>query len=227
MKLPFVLAHTAISTYEICPKQAYHRYVAKDLPRGAPSPEMEWGIKVHEAFEQRIKRGVILPHNMEGWEKFAMPFDKLKGRVRTEMKLGIWPDGKAADFFATGVFCRGKADVVVLDQAENFNPTRAIIFDWKTGKKREDPTELELHSLMLKATFPSIEKITGQYVWLKDGQMGREYDLSHWPAVWQRLTDKATEIAYAHATNFWPPKQGPLCGWCAVKSCEFHPGGRK
>ena len=56
--------------------------------------------------------------------------------------LGITEAGDACDFFAKDVWLRGKIDAIVIRQP------MAAIFDWKTGKKREDPGELELHAMI-------------------------------------------------------------------------------
>ncbi len=51
MKLP-VLSYTFLNTYDICPKQAFHRYVLKDI-KFEGSDASRWGNTVHDAMDKR------------------------------------------------------------------------------------------------------------------------------------------------------------------------------
>lgn len=209
-----IYSFTFFNTADICMKQAYHRYVVKDAPF-VGSDASRWGDKVHKSFEKRLGEGVALPPEMAKWEQFAAPLDPLKPQV--EMKLGIKKDGTPTDFFAPDVWLRGKADVVVKQNST------ALLLDWKSGKRREDPFELEVQALMVRCKWPEVEKITGRYVWLQDNAIGKPHDVSNVGETLEVLQDKSAEIEANHAKGYWPAKQGPLCGWCPVKSCQFNP----
>ena len=43
---PIIASHTFLDTFERCPKQAWHKYVAKDLPF-VETEQMRWGTRVH------------------------------------------------------------------------------------------------------------------------------------------------------------------------------------
>lgn len=207
---PLVGSYTLLNTYEICPHQAYRRMVAKDIPF-VETPEMKHGIAVHEGMEKRLKKGtVVFPE----YEAFAAVFSERKPEA--EMKVGITADGSPSDFFGGEVWFRGKIDVVAVQG------TSAFIGDWKTGKLREDPHELEIFSLMLKAKRPELQKITGSYLWLKEMKVGKAHDLSDWQGTWTRLKKRMGEIKQSQESGHWPKQQGPLCGWCSVKDCEFN-----
>jgi hypothetical protein len=101
----------------------------------------------------------------------------------------------------------------------------AMIIDHKTGKKREDKGELELHAVLLKAKYPHLTTIKGWYNWLQLMQMGAVYDLSDTQRVLGELRLKRAEIAraFSFGTEAFPPRQNPLCPWCPVKTCNYHP----
>lgn len=159
-----------LNTYrEICPHQAAERFIYKRVPF-VETPQMKRGNDVHKAMEQRIGRQRRpLPVDMP-YEHFAKSFDGRK--VHPEIKLGVTKDGRATGFFDTDVFGRGKLDCPVVGGDQAFIP------DWKTGKIREDPFELAIGAVLLKAKFPHLTKIVGRYIWLQDQKLGQLYDLS-------------------------------------------------
>ncbi len=216
MKLP-VLSYTFLNTYDICPKQAFHRYVAKDHPF-VESEASKWGNVVHTAMEKRLRDKVPLPKEVARYEFYAAAIEPLAPKV--EIKLGITRQGEPIGFFHDDVWLRGKADVVAIKD------DKALLFDWKTGRKREDSYELDLQALMVWAQKPSISKITGHYVWLQDGVVGRAHDCSNVSETLECLQEKADEIEHCWKTGEWRTRSGPLCGWCPVTSCGFNRSGK-
>jgi hypothetical protein len=215
MKLP-VASFSFLNTWDICPHQAYRRYIAKDLPREPESPEMAWGNEVHSAMEKRLKKGsnFVLPEHMLIFEQFCAPLSKFS--FTPELKLGMTAQGKKCDFFAGNVFLRGKLDVPII------LAHTALLLDWKTGKKREEPYELEIQGLLLEANRPGVEKIIGQYVWLKDLTLGETHDLSCTDRTWQRVTAAMSDVERAMERGTFIKTPGPLCGWCSVMDCEHN-----
>ncbi len=212
MKLP-KYSYTFLSTYEICPSQAFHRYVLKSIPF-QETTQMKWGSEVHSALEKRVRDKAPLPVQMAKYEIYAATLEPLKPEV--EMKLGIKRDGTPCAFFDDDVWLRGKADIAAK------SGQAALLMDYKTGRKREDPYELELQGLMLQAAWPEVERITGHYVWLQDGVVGRAHDVSNVSETLECIQEKADEIEHCHKTGEWRTKSGPLCGWCPVTSCNFN-----
>jgi CRISPR/Cas system-associated exonuclease Cas4 (RecB family) len=210
---PLIFTYTMINTYDICPHQMYRRYVKKDL-KFVETPEMRFGNEVHSAFEYRMG-GKPLPLNMQIWEPIASAIADRK--PRTEQQLAIDDNGKPAEYWGKGAakpFFRGKNDLTLL------NGTKALLLDIKTGKKREDPTELETNAMLVHAHNPHLTEIKGAYVWLKEGTIGQTHELSDTQSTWARVNNKAEEIEDCMATNQWPKKKGPLCNWCNVFDCE-------
>jgi hypothetical protein len=205
-----------LKTFDNCPYKGFRMYIAKDLPKAEPSAAMLEGQKVHKALAAYISRERPLPKEYEKYETLAAPFSGLKPFA--EIPLAMDRSGQSCDFFDDDVYVRGYGDVVVIrDHA-------AAIFDWKTGRKDEDPGELKLHAMMLKAAYPELSQVTGHFVWLKnlDNSMpciGKKHDCSDFGATWQNLECQMDEIEHMLINNHFPKQPNPLCGWCPVMDC--------
>lgn len=208
---PLILTYTILNTYDICPHQMYRRYIRKDLPF-VETPEMKWGNDVHTAMELRMG-GKPLPDNMRHWEPIASAIAERK--PKTEQQLAVTPQGTPISYYdKTGIFFRGKNDITLI------SGTKALLLDFKTGKKREDPTELETNAMLVHAHNVYLTEFVGAYVWLKEGSIGQMHALTDTRSTWARVNNKAEEIKDRQASNDWPKTKGPLCGWCNVFDCE-------
>ncbi len=215
MSKPLVASHTFLDTFARCPKQAYHKYVVKDLPF-VETEAMKWGNRVHDALEKRVRDRAPLPEGMEAYEKFASPLD-LHAYKLVEHKLGMTKDGRSSSFFGEQVWCRGKVDVALI------NGRTAFILDWKTGKRREDPAELERFAYLLRACFDALERFVGRYVWLKEDRLGDEHrlDPDRRLEADRRLMEQV-EALQARGEP-WPAHENGLCRqYCDVVSCPFN-----
>ena len=174
---------------------------------------MREGITTHKILEDFIN-GVSarLPVELDA---HAAPLKR--SGARAEVKLGMTEDFRPAEFFGAP-WGRGKADVLILD------PPQAMIVDWKTGKVREDDRELRQLALLVRANYPEVNRITGCYVWLKEGRAGPLYDLTD-----VNRTYHGTVASMAEAASYgddWPTKPNALCSWCPVADCRFNSNPR-
>lgn len=214
---PIVASHTFLDTFERCPKQAWHKFVAKDLPF-IETEAMKWGIRVHDALERRVRDKTPLPEGMGSYEKFAQALDYRPCHVET--KLGMTVGGKGTGFFSPNVWCRGKVDVATTQGSV------CVILDWKTGKPREDEAELERFAYLLRANNDDLQYFKGRYVWLKEDRLGQEHDLDPDArlAKDKRIMDQV-ETLQKHGVA-WPAHENGLCSnYCDVMSCPHN--GRK
>jgi len=209
-----IFTYTNLNCYSsICPHQFWHRYILKTVPY-KPTEAMQWGNDVHDAFQKRIQGGKPLPDTMRQWETLAAPFAE-RG-AQTEVQLAVGYTYQETDYWGKGTqvpFVRGKIDCAVV------NNTRAYMADWKTGKRREDPFELEIGAMLLKARYPDLQIIIGTYVWLQDSDLGKPHDLSDTNKTFRKCQQIAQEISQ---DQVFEKRPGPLCGWCGVKTCEYN-----
>ena len=217
MKLP-VASHTFLNDWDNCPYKAYRKYIKKDLPKFEQTEAMKWGNTVHSAFEVRIKHGTQFPPEMAKFEAIAAPL--VGAGAVAERMLGISVDGRACDFFAPDVWLRGKIDATVVGGPSG--PTVAAIFDWKTGKRREEKAELLIHAVLLKAWKPTVQKITAHYVWLQDNEVGKAHDVSDTEAKLADIRSTMNTVRNCMEIEDFPKRRNPLCGFCPVEDCEHN-----
>lgn len=217
MKPTLTWSHTMLEAFGNCLHKGYRMYIAKDLPREAKSEAQTWGISVHEALSRRVSEGKPLPDTMVQFEPLAAAV-QAGVKPLTEEKLGITMDGRGTGFFASDMWGRGALDVLLA------NTNTAFILDWKTGKRREDATELERFALLLQASRPEITTITGAYVWLQEGAVGMVHQLSDTASVWRSVTNIMKDLndRAKAGPEFFSKIPNPLCGWCPVKDCEHN-----
>jgi hypothetical protein len=227
MKLP-VASFTFLRDWDNCPHKAYRRYIAKDLPKFEHTKETKWGDEVHTAFEVRIKHGTLFPQGMEKFEAIAATLVSIGARA--EKMLGITVDGAHCEFFAPDVWLRGKIDATVIGayvmpETDSVRAAAAI-FDWKSGKRREEKAELEVHAVLLKAWQPSVQKITAHYVWLQDNEVGKAHDVSDTEKKLAEIRSVMNTVRNCMEIENFQKRPNPLCGWCPVEDCEFNRKGR-
>jgi hypothetical protein len=215
MNLP-VASYTFLNTWKICPHQAARKYIIKDLPKERESPEMAYGNDVHNAMEKRLDP--TAPHPLvdrfAAYEPFCAALD---GRgVVPEMKLGITAQGAAVGFWDSSVWLRGKLDAPVV------NGNEALLIDWKTGKVREDPYELEIQALLLRVKYPEVVNITGRYVWLKENRLGEAHNCSNVQETFAKVHKTMNDVAHAIKMETFEKTPGALCGWCPVMDCKHN-----
>lgn len=214
MSKPLIASHSFLDCFERCPKQAFRKYVAKDLPF-VETEAMKWGNRVHLALEQRVRDKTPLPEDVAAYEKFAAALDAHTCHV--EQKLGMTIGGRGTAFFSPNVWCRGKVDVAIPRA-----PT-VLILDWKTGKPREDPAELERFAYMIRANNDELTTFKGRYVWLKEDRLGQGHalDPDRRLAADKRLMEQAEALRARDEP--WPAHENGLCKqYCDDLSCAFN-----
>ncbi len=211
-------SYTALDTFDQCPRKYYHRYILKE--KEPESPAMLYGQQVHAALENRIN-GAPLPEHMM---KFSPMAESVVNawqtgmKCYTELKMGITRKFEPCDFFDKGIWGRSAADVILKkDDA-------AMVFDWKTGKKREKELQLLILALFTFIHFPTVNIVTGVNLWLESGDIGTPYrfERSQVPTLWRPVLERILKMEKACAENKWPELPGPLCGYCPVKTCQFN-----
>lgn len=212
MKLP-VWSYSFLSNYINCPRKAQAIYINKEVPY-TESPEAAYGNQVHKDLELAVKNRKFVHEPIEAANKFLRDLYSLPCTdLIAEQQFGITREWEACDFFSPRVWGRGKLDVTAL-----ISRRVALLFDYKTGKVREDSFELEVQALLLKAKYPDLQIIKGCYIWLKEDKYGEVYNLS------DRLdqTKKTIEeIMYKVGQGLFYTQKNPLCGWCSLRSCRY------
>ena len=144
-----------------------------------------------------------------------------------ELKLAVTKDMEPTAYFAKNVWLRGIVDYIQLSKLPMDTLTVANLVDYKTGKPKEDDTQLALSACLAFAHYPSVIGINAAFLWT-------EYnDTSHAAFmrkdakdIWENVKPRIDKLEQATIADDFPAIKNPLCReWCPVLSCE-HNGRR-
>jgi len=220
-------SYSAMNTFETCPRQYHAKYVTKEVPF-VQNAAAKWGDDVHKALENNIKSGLPLPSNMQMYERFLEAIKiragQMSGDLIAEQPVALTKDLQQVSWFTkksakNPVWFRLKVDVSII------SGEYAELFDWKTGKMKDDPDQLHLYALVVFILHPEINKANVGYVWLKDGVLTPPvtYHRSQMPEMLAYWVAKYEVLEEAFLEDNFPPKPSGLChGWCEVTSCRHN-----
>lgn len=217
---PNAWSHSALDKFESCPKQYYETAIAKRWPF-VTTAEMDWGKLVHKAFEDYLLYGKPLPPDLVTHQAFLDHFKAQPGELAGEERIALDVNLKQCGYFdkQTQVWYRGQVDARKRDRSRGF----AHILDHKTGKVKNDYTQLKAFAMFEFLTQPDIHTVQVEYYWTQiKGANGETYRREQLPEILAFFTAKLHRFADAFLNNTFPPKQSGLCnGWCPVTNCEF------
>lgn len=208
---------SSLKDFVNCPKQ-YHEVKVKQNYVKKVTEQMLYGTEVHKALEDYVRDGTPLAKN---YERFKPMLDVLKATPGThypEHKMALDGNKIPCDFDSKDYWVRGIVDLLVIDDSQGF------IIDYKTGSnKYPDPKQLKLMALMTFAHFPDVEYIKGGLLFVAHNSfVPEEYARSDIPKLWAAFDVDLKRLEFSFASDKWPAKPTPLCGWCPVKTCEFY-----
>lgn len=210
---PFAWSYSALEQFENCPKQYYHTRVIKDV-KEEKSEQMLYGQEVHLALYKRVIQDQPLTLRFRHLEPLASTLAATAGEKHGELKLALSADYEPREFFDPDVWVRAIIDLLIVKK------DHAIILDYKTGKVKDDFTQLKMAAAVLAQYMPEIKKFTVGYVWLKSRNISKDSLTSEsLSGVWSGLLSRLTPVTQALATTSFPASPSPLCKWCPVKSC--------
>lgn len=220
-------AYTKLKTHEQCPRQCAWRYGDTKRPF-VETEAIKWGNQVDTALAVRITGGK-LPESMQAYEFIGKTTDearRLGASVIPKYKFGLTRELAACDYWHPQVWFRGEMDLALV--GGNY----AAIMDWKTGKEKDDPTQLALYAGVGFQYWPAVKIITTSFVWLKTGnrtkeQYWREGQDEIWQDILPRVKRMEEDLESKDDWREFDPKPSGLCPWCPVLECEFHPPGSK
>jgi len=216
----FPMSYSRLSTFENCPQQFDYLYVTKNV-QVVESEAMAYGTRVHEALEMYAKSRdeKYLTRETRKWKSLIDRLLEKKGTHLYEYQMAVTPELEPCDWMAKDVWLRGIADVLVVDG------DTAYCLDWKTGKVRDNPTQLQLFACMVFLHFPEVQTVKTAFVWLKFDQVtDMIYKRSMFDPMWRNLMQR---FDYAQETidlGVFEAKPSGLCRWCAAR--DICPYGR-
>jgi len=215
--MEFTWSFSSLKEYVNCPKQYQEVKVLKRFFKRM-TPEMTYGNEVHKALEHYVKDGTPLAPN---YQRFAGMLDTLleiEGIRYPEYKMALNREGNECKYNGKDRWVRGIADLIIIDG------NTAYIVDYKTGSnKYPDTKQLKLMALMVFAHFFQVEHVKAGLLFVAhDSFIDEEYKRSQIKELWNSFNGDLARMSMSYENDAWMPNPTPLCGWCPVKTCDFH-----
>ena len=214
-------SYSSLKMYENCPKRYYHQRITKEVSDSG-SEATRYGERVHKALEDRLTGDSKLTDETVKYEALCNSISKMKehpefSELLLEEKLTVTEHYTPTGWWSDDAWLRSILDVLILFK------DRAIVMDWKTGKRRPDFTQLEMFALQVFSHFPHINRVTTSFVWLKDMKQDKRSfcrDLSG--EMQGHLNGRVARINQSLANDDFPAKPSGLCRWCpCYEWCEY------
>ena len=215
----YTWSYSALNEFIKCPKKYYEIRVAQNFVV-IPSDKMIYGTEVHKALEDYVKDGKELALNYLRFKGAVDELIAIPGDKYPEYEMALFKDKTPCAFDDPTRWVRGIVDLLIVDG------DYAFIVDYKTGSNRyPDPKQLRLMSLMTFAHFPQVNKIKAGLLFVMHNTfITEEYKREDIEKSWGKFEGPLTRLDKAFETNVWPCNPTPLCGYCPVKTCDYHRG---
>jgi CRISPR/Cas system-associated exonuclease Cas4 (RecB family) len=213
----FTWSFSSLKEYINCPRQYQELKVLKRYEKKA-TEQMLYGTVVHKACEDYVAEGKPLEKNYLRFKPVLDSLIAIPGTKYPEYQMALTPDKQPCKFGDVGRWVRGIVDLLIVDGDQ------AFIVDYKTGSNRyPDPKQLKLMALMTFAHFPEVNRIkAGLLFVMHESFMDEEYTRDQMPKLWKYFESDLERLNHSYENDVWQANPTPLCGWCPVKSCEFH-----
>ena len=204
--------------YENCPKNYFHQRIEKSV-KDTGNAGTAYGERVHKALELRLGEDAALTSETARYDVLCGAIKLMaKGGVLTvEEEMTLNDKLEPTGWWDSDAWLRSKIDVLVR------RGPRALMFDWKTGKRRPDFDQLEMFAAQVFKHYPEVEEVKTTFVWLKEMTMDHEtFTRDSLPEIMQKILTKIKRVEGSLEHDNWPAKPSGLCNWCPCKNfCEY------
>lgn len=206
-----------IKSFEDCPKAFWHVSVNKDIPFQETQATRE-GKETHATIAEYLKgQRTNMPLHLRHHEPFFTQIKNAPGEKVIEQQLALNAQYGITEWFAKDAYLRVISDCTIL------NGPNAVVFDWKTGKRSDDFTQLKLTAATTFLLAPEIKSIKVAFYWMKDkAAPSRTLTRDEAPEVWNEILPRVQRYQEAHDANQFPARPGRNCKWCPVKACPYN-----
>lgn len=213
-------SHSKLKAFETCQRQFYEVQVLKKYPREETEATI-YGTQLHEQCELHIRDGRPLDPSFTFLQPVLDALKAMPGRKLTEYEMAVKPDLTPCEFKDPDYWCRGIADLVVIDD-DNLS---ARVFDFKSGNdKYPDTDQLTLMSLLLFKHFPHIRQVSSGLLFvLKGTSVKHRVHREQEEELWWRYREKVARMDACFDNGVWNPKPSGLCKkWCPCLGCPHN-----
>lgn len=212
------LSFSRLSVFESCPAKFDYLYVSKRVQDQA-NEASAYGDRVHKVLEakgrQELDESTLSEEGKATIEKWGGLVDKVLSRDGDkyfEKQMAVNFDLQPVDWFASDTWIRGIADVLIV------NNDVAYCLDYKTGKVKDNPTQLQLFAAMVMWHFPEVQTVKTSFLWLKFNDItNAEYKRRHLDALWNAMKPRFLKVQEVIDLGVFDTKPSGLCPWCPAK----------
>jgi RecB family exonuclease len=217
---PMQLQHSysAVKLYENCPLRYYRQRIVKDIvDEGGEASK--FGERVHKMLEDRMRDRTPLPVEAAPYEPLCRSLERSAkwGELSVEKELVLTEALSPTGWWEPDAWLRSKLDILVL------RDDRAIVLDWKTGKRKPDFFQMGIFAAMVFKHYPDVSRVDTSLVWLRTYEMDTEtYLRSQSNALWADILGRIRRIYQSAEHDNWPAKPSGLCRYCpAQHDCVY------
>lgn len=212
-------SHSAVNLFRQCPHRYYSTRISKEFKDDFKGPAAEWGVAVHKAMERRISMGTPLPANMVQYTQLANRLDAINGEKFTEQQLALTVQYEPTGWFGDDVWVRNIMDLLIIHPAGK----TAFVFDYKTGKIKDEDRQLALCAAFVFTHYPEVDKVISAYIWMNEQRLAPATFLRKYSdRLWNLYLPHVSVMEDSVLNGDWPKKPTGLChGWCPVTTCKF------
>jgi hypothetical protein len=179
--------------------------VARDVVESS-NESAKWGTWVHKQIENRLRDNTPLPVTISGYERLVGPIAAAPGKKLVECEWAVDDNLQACDWRAPNVWCRAIVDAGVVARQT------ALLWDWKTGKRKPSSDQLALSSALALANLPEVYKTRTAFVWLKEDKTDQdEFTRDKLGNIWQTFFPRLERMERAFQREEFPAKPSGLC----------------
>tara|TARA_R110002167_G_scaffold40973_6_gene125480 strand:+ start:2863 stop:3534 length:672 start_codon:yes stop_codon:yes gene_type:complete len=214
-------SYSAATTFEKCPRQYYHLYVAKDVKTDPNQQHFLYGNEVHKAAELYVRDGVALPGKFDMFQSILDKVKQIPGDKYCEHKIGLTKDLEPTGFFDDNVWWRGVIDLLIIDKDKKL----ATVIDYKTGKSSQhaDTRQLSLMGVGVFKHFPDVDNIKSALMFLVSKELIKEdYNSKKVDDMFEEWGKMIHRIDTAYETDVFNAVPNFGCRWCPVASCSHN-----
>ena len=211
-------SYSSLQQYETCPRRVKIIKIDRKL-KEPMSQQMIWGNEVHKALELALKGTNALGPRFAMYAPIINKLRATPGVIEAERNFALTASFRPTDYWAPDAWVRGKADVTITQAKTGY------LFDYKTGKPKEDNDQLNLFAAVLLAEKPHLERARTGYIWLANNKVDASVvERAATPIIWQDFSSRVARMVHSVETDDFPPRPSGLCkDYCPVgkSNCEF------
>jgi hypothetical protein len=217
MTKPLTHSFSSLKQFDNCPKRYFHQRVEKSV-KDEGGEAARYGEEVHKALEERVRDKKPLPVALRRHEEVCATLESIpNAEVYAEQEMVLTQEFTPTGWWDADAWIRSKLDVIVI------KGKTALIGDYKTGKRRPDPFQLDLFAVQAFCHYDQVEYVQASFWWLaEDATDTFKYQRKELDRLKNNMRYKIKRVEDALENNNWPARPSGLCNYCPCKNfCEF------